>query len=274
MIVIDDLMADALSNMTQDNIAALVAAAGPTRVAPVDHGGRRYWLKRVTPAKATIWHRGQGAVARTVLRRWPVLLPTASAGGAAALRAEAARLSDFAARGVYVPDVVALADDYVLLADAGAQLKDVLDALPPTGTARVDLIAAAATALARLHAAGLCHGRPQLKDMVRGAGGRIGFLDLEEDPVAVMPLAQAQARDAWLFMGAAARYGASDDTAFWAAVWGAYERAAPVTTREALAQLVRGLRWARAVVAPIAPHAGKDVRQAVTAQVVLERVLM
>jgi hypothetical protein len=37
-------------------------------------------------------------------------------------------------------------------------------------------------------------------------GGRIGFLDLEENPLRVMPLRSGQARDIWIFLSAACRY--------------------------------------------------------------------
>ncbi len=54
------------------------------------------------------------------------------------------------------------------------------------------LLLRAATEIGRLHRAGLCHGRPHPRDFVIDAEGRFGFLDFEEDPQAVMPLASAQ----------------------------------------------------------------------------------
>jgi hypothetical protein len=60
-----------------------------------------------------------------------------------------------------------------------------------------ELLVDLARALGEAHRAGLCHGRPHPRDMFL-RDGRIGFLDFEEEPEAVMPLAMAQARDVWL----------------------------------------------------------------------------
>src|SRR5690606_39575859 len=63
-----------------------------------------------------------------------------------------------------------------------------------------------AGALGRVHARGLCHGRPHPRDLFRTADGRWGYLDFEEEPEASMPLAAAQAREVWLmFMEIAGR---------------------------------------------------------------------
>lgn len=48
-------------------------------------------------------------------------------------------------------------------------------------------------------------------DDKRGTSSRIGFLDLEENPVAVMPLSCGQARDIWLFLGSATRFARDRD---------------------------------------------------------------
>ena len=61
------------------------------------------------------------------------------------------------------------------------------------------LLAACAGELGRVHRLGLCHGRPHPRDMFIAAD-RIGFLDFEESPAEVMPLAVAQARDMMLFI--------------------------------------------------------------------------
>ena len=60
------------------------------------------------------------------------------------------------------------------------------------------LLVQAADALGRIHAAGLSHGRPHVRDFFL-CDGEVGFMDFEEDPASVMPLEMAQARDVFLY---------------------------------------------------------------------------
>jgi tRNA A-37 threonylcarbamoyl transferase component Bud32 len=183
------------------SFAAQIVAQQPyNRAIGVLHGTRRIWIKQAAPYRARLWHRVQAALA--LILRWPILRPTASPGGGVALMQEAERLHRFKACGIAVPDVLAQDGHMLVLADLGPQLQSCLDSCTDPETRRM-LLHRALEALAQLHRAGLCHGRPYLRDMTWD-GTRIGFLDLEEDPASIMPLPMAQARDIWIFLCSAA----------------------------------------------------------------------
>jgi len=180
----------------------LLSAHPNSRTISGEHDGRTLWIKQTVPPKARIWHTVQKLVAAAF--GLPILRATVSEGGSHSLKMEADRLAQFKQLGFHVPDVIAVYDDIMVMTDAGPQLRARLDQTTDSETRITDL-KAAINALAALHKAGLAHGRPYMRDMTWD-GKNIGFLDLEENPVLVMPLATAQARDLWIFLSAASRY--------------------------------------------------------------------
>lgn len=164
--------------------------------------GRKIWIKRPVPPKSRIWHSLQRLIAFMCGKQ--ILRATVSRGGSRSLYLEAERLRAFKGTGFCVPDVLAIHDDMLILGDAGEQLRSLIDDKKDMAD-RKDLLAKAILNLAALHKAGLAHGRPYIRDMV-WTGEQVGFLDLEENPVIVMDPAVAQARDVWIFLGAASRY--------------------------------------------------------------------
>lgn len=164
--------------------------------------GRKVWFKYPVPPKARIWHVLQRIIA--AIAGMPILRSTVCSGGAKALRDEAARLKLFQTQGFHAPDILAIHDDMIVMGDAGPQYRDVLDRLD-SRCEQAKSLGKAMLELARLHAAGLAHGRPYMRDMT-WQNDMLFFLDLEEDPVKVMPVKTAQARDVWIFLSAASRY--------------------------------------------------------------------
>lgn len=216
---------------------------------------------------APIWRSLQRAAAW--LLPLPMLRPTMSVGGAEGLAAEAARLQALHAAGVHVPKVLGLSDTLLVTADAGQEFKLFVEALP-TDDEKQAWLCKGAEALAALHGAGHAHGRPYVKDFVVAPDGQtIGFLDLEENPVQVMTLEQAQARDIWLYLGSAAQL-ATYDIARTAAIYAAYAAKAPQAHRSALRSLLRWLAPLYAVLKLLrAQGLGKDVRRAMASTAAL-----
>lgn len=165
--------------------------------------GRKLWFKQPVPPKARIWHFIQKMLSICIPN--PILRVTVSQGGAKALRSEGERLLEFKAAGFHVPDVIALYDDMLIMTDAGPQLRTQLDQMTGSREEQTRILKVAITTMAKLHQAGFAHGRPYMRDMTWD-GKKIGFLDLEEDPLKVMPLRHAQARDIWIFLSAASRF--------------------------------------------------------------------
>lgn len=77
------------------------------------------------------------------------------------------------------PKVLAEGPDHFVLADAGPTVRSLLRAAGPEAPEVRAALVAAATTLARLHAAGYSHGRPNLCDIC-WKDGQITFIDLEK----------------------------------------------------------------------------------------------
>lgn len=173
-----------------------VLVAGQKRVQRVPLSRRAVWIKRHGDKKLPLWRLLQSALARLV--PLTILRPSIYLSPARMIEREVRRIHLFAEREFAVPEVLYASKAAMVLSDVGITVQHRLGELKrddPAG--HDDLLVACAAELGRLHAAGLCHGRPYPRDMFF-AGGRLGFLDFEEDPQTVMPLAGAQARDIWL----------------------------------------------------------------------------
>lgn len=171
--------------------------------------GRKVWIKRAEGGKRHFLHHVQAAIA--FITRQPAF--SATVRHTDSLAGEAQRLRLFRERGIHVPEVLAAEDNVIVTADIGGDLKAALDRLDGNAPAQATLLQTAAAALADLHSHKLAHGRPYLRDL-SWDGKHIGFLDLEEDPAAVMPLADAQARDILIFLSNASRFARSATSLF------------------------------------------------------------
>lgn len=164
--------------------------------------GELVWLKRYDSGRRSL----RLGLLDVVARRLGLepLRPPPHPGGTRAMRLERRRIEQLAAQGVHVPKVVEARPDALLLSDIGPSLSSRLRACD--SPERLDgLVAAAAGAIRRAHDRGAYLGQPWPRNLTV-QGDRIGFLDFEEDPLDVMPLAQAQARDWLLFAHGATRF--------------------------------------------------------------------
>ncbi len=170
------------------------------RVAPLQIGGKRVWLKdfdRPSPAK---WHQVQRVLfAGTGLQ---ILRSVPSHSGITGAENEIAAMQLFRQIDARVPELLWVENARILISDIGETMRDLQHRLGPSK------IAAAATMgareLSRIHAQGVVHGRPILRNMTWD-GRTVGFLDFEERPAEVMPPEAAQARDVLLLLMSIAR---------------------------------------------------------------------
>ena len=164
-------------------------------VEPITLEGQRAWLKQ--------YGVGSRAVALGLLnfvaRRFHLdaLRPPPHRGGDAARQTEARRLGELQAQGVNVPSVLGSGHAALVLGDNGSSFNTCLREADDAG--RDVLVAAAMQAMAAAHARGAYFGQPLPRNLTWD-GQRVGFIDFEEDPLEVMDLDQAQARD-WLMFG-------------------------------------------------------------------------
>jgi len=141
---------------TTDPEIARLAGAGSARIERVEHKGRVLWIKR--PEQLSLRMRLQ------------------KGDPDAAFAEECTAHQALFERGLPVAPVVAAGPEFLVTEDCGRPLRAIAWQDPPE--VFHPALAAAATALASLHAAGVSHGRPSLKDIC-WQEGRIAFLDLE-----------------------------------------------------------------------------------------------
>lgn len=131
---------------------------GTRRVEKFEDGKRTLWIKRPETLKG--------------------LMRLLKGDPKTAFQAEIAAHQDLLAKGVPVPPIVAVGSDYIVTEDIGRTIRHQMN-MAKTDKALLDrMLTDAARALARMHASGASHGRPNLKDIVWSAG-EVGFLDFE-----------------------------------------------------------------------------------------------
>lgn len=242
-------------------------AAGTQRIERVELNGRVFWIKRPETDKIKIWHRLQRLLAR--LARHEILMPTVSRGGQSTLRREIGKLTAFRRAGLRVPEIVHQTATAFIVTDLGPSLRQVW-AAKRHDPATALVLAAAAVTLGTVHQAGLAHGRPYLRDLTWD-GTRVGLIDLEEAPEAVMPLEAAQARDIWLLFIQLARYGKEDGLG---QAWTAYEPFLSAERAEKLRDFLKFLRPVTRLFGPLLRrHGSRDVLSALKATAFLDEKL-
>ena len=149
-------------------------------------------VKRQRPARSVWRARALNALARGLgvglLRAVP------QHGGARAQQIEVERLQSLRAAGVCVPEVLHVADDFIVLGHlAGAPLVQRVEA---GGAAGFAAWRSGLAALVDTHVRGGCLSHAVARNFIAGSAG-LGMIDFEDDPLEAMPLDAAQARD-WL----------------------------------------------------------------------------
>ena len=180
------------------DIAALmqVLLASDGRIQQLNLSAGSVWIKRQGVEKAPWWIKLQAFAASALpykfLKPSPILKPVEM------MERERRRMMEFGAKGFPVPEIIYSSQTAIVISDVGPTVQRILKWKRRAGETDHDaLLIDCAAAIGDLHAAGLCHGRPHVRDFFL-RDGHIGFMDFEEEPQAVMPLETAQARDIWL----------------------------------------------------------------------------
>ncbi|MCC5993358.1 MAG: hypothetical protein JJT99_12650 [Rhodobacteraceae bacterium] len=196
------------------------------RVQSMEVAGRRYWIKR--PEKLGLRLRVQ------------------KGDSARAFRAEIAQIRRFAALGAPVPRILAESPGLVVLEDVGLPLSFFLARRPEAE--RRPALMHGAKALAGLHAKGLVHGRPRLRDICWD-GARISFVDLEAGAGVNAPRWR-RARDLLIFLHSLHQSG-QDVSQDFDAVIRSYAQADTAGILPLAKRLTRRARPLRVLLAPL-----------------------
>lgn len=204
------------------------ATPGRARVVGFIHNGTRYWPKRV---------RDRGLVLR-LQKGAPMALLDRERRAIVAM--QAARQT--------VPQLLTQGQDHFVLSDTGLALDGLWRA---DAAARHRLAEAGANAHAGLHAAGMAHGSPHLRNLTLSHTGEVGFIDLEQATVSDAKSAARQ-RDIAVFVYALFGLHASEEHVI--AALAAYARVQGKADVVALSRLLRRWRWLAAATMPLRWH--------------------
>src|SRR5690606_32917235 len=245
----------------------LLAANAHLRVACVEVEGRRLWIKRYDVERMPF-----GKVLHALVSPLLPVFLRSSPRRQSGLERERRKMERFRSAGFPGSDILFAAKAALVLSDAGESAQKRLGELRSMdAAAHDDLLVRLAQGLGGAHRAGLCHGRPHARDMFL-RDDRVGFLDFEEEPEAVMPLPMAQARDLWLLFLQISSRAALPGTQMRA--FAAWRAVAPATVVPALAQLVGFFhRWMAPLRLLPENLLGKDALYAVRATSFLKSAL-
>lgn len=124
-------------------------------------------IKRLT-------HKGTRYIVKSVEHHASLLDRVQKGDPDKAFARELALLTDFAAKGAPVPHVAASDATRIVMTHSG----ETLSTMVTQGSITAHILTQAGRALARLHALGLAHGRPAIRDLCWD-GAQITFIDLE-----------------------------------------------------------------------------------------------
>jgi len=160
--------------------------------------GKRVWLKDYD--ERGYLRRGWNALGNAIIGAMGAGILRAPPWhvGEAAKTVELRRLRELAAQGVLVPRVLGEGRGTLMLEDLGLTLGHQLRHAADASLADA-LVGRALAAVADVHDRGGYLGQAFARNMTVSDRG-VGFIDFEEDPLEVMPLRDAQARDWLLFV--------------------------------------------------------------------------
>jgi len=232
------------------------------------------WVKRSVRPRPR-WHFWLLGIVASVVRL-PALAPVYNPGGQQAVRTEARRLRELAARGLRVPPVLAELPDGFLMEHMGRPGRHAPSLAEEMNENKVDhpetvlsLFVQGLHATSRVHAVGTCLSQGFARNLVHCPDGVIGYVDFEDDPQATMPMAQCQLRDILCYVHSSAVYlleaGQLDAAR---GPWLAWLAERPVAVQALVSTSASRMRWLRFL--PRDRRWGRDLQRARAAWELLE----
>lgn len=173
-------------------------------IEPIQIAGEAAWLKHYDNGGGRRYRLAALDLLARKLGLGP-LRPPPHHAGREARDIEQRRILELQEAGVRVPQILGVGDGALVLSDIGPTLASRMREAGDE-PARLDaLTGEAIAAIGDGHARGAHFGQPWPRNLTFDERG-VGFIDFEEDPLEVMPLDDAQARDWVLFAYGTARY--------------------------------------------------------------------
>ncbi|WP_223786668.1 hypothetical protein [Marinicella meishanensis] len=177
-----------------------------------------YWLKKAAPARGIFRYHALNLF--SWLLRLPLLKAVPQPGGQAAIANEVKRLQTLMAAGVPVAPLVAHADDWLLIKDVGTSIIRAMKNPRTEQPRRQALFQACLQAIKAVHQQGQYLSQAFIRNLLLqdAESLSVAFIDFEDDPLTVMSVAEAQARDVLLLVNSTARFFVNDTAFFQSAI--------------------------------------------------------
>ena len=143
--------------------------------------------------------------------RLPLLKAVPQPGGNQAISNEVKRIKQLNTAGVLVPLIVAFDNNWLLIKNAGHSIVDQMKDSTVSQSTKQQLFQSCLSAIKSLHQNQQYLSQGFIRNMlVDSHSNQIAFIDFEDDPLEVMSLPQAQARDLLLLVNSTARFFVED----------------------------------------------------------------
>lgn len=230
--------------MTPGDIARIRASEGwrEHRTEVFDTAGGRVIVKGQRPARNQVLLKAYNGLMSALGAG--SLRAVSSAGGAEAQAVEVRRLRELAAAGVRVPEVLHVDGEFFAMEFLpGMNLAQLLESRAHDGEATLIAWRRGLELLQAIHGRGQYLSQASSRNLMHTADGLVP-IDLEEDPLVCMTLAQAQARD-WLLYLQSTIWLLPHPRSVLQSIWREVVRNSPSLEAEALARTVGRLGWLR-----------------------------
>lgn len=183
------------------------------RVVELKAGNTVFWLKKAAPPRGYWRYRALNFF--SWLLRLPLLKAVPQPGGSIAIQNGVMRIETLSSLGQLVPELVAFDNNWLLIKHAGTSIIDAMKHPETSQAHKQKLFNACLIAIKQLHFKGQYLSQAFIRNMLLhdATTMQVAFIDFEDDPLTVMSLPEAQARDLLLLVNSTARFFV-DDTEF------------------------------------------------------------
>lgn len=193
------IISDMNTHTLQSTLEPLLQEKKNSRTFSFIYEGEKLWVKQPEISKTNIWH--------TLLTLFSKILnnnffkPTVVTDPKRSLAYEANKLAFLKSNGINVPKILIVKENYILLEDVGTPLSSLLNHDSIVLDEKIEICKKLSAALANMHNKGFYHSRPALRDITY-KGGKIYFMDFEENLENLLTTQEAIIRDGFIFVHA------------------------------------------------------------------------